>query len=419
MTNATNVRKNKSYFPEKTRLDWIWLIFVFLFSLNLYNNAMYLMIFTLIIGLVITFYKGSGFKFTIEFLLLLLFTFSYFLILYINSNAGLYSMVLYFFGPIGCFFVGYFIVKTEKKIIVNTIFAILIGNFFHGLLNMINYLNSFGVSSSQRSVPDIWSGIYTAATLEGSHFTLLASLLFFTFTLFTKKSSFIWIIMLLAGIFFSIFTSFILGNRTLIIITIVIFLLNSILYILLKRNSLKQILSAYLYIAFFIIMIAFIYSIDFLGIKDFILTSQLFNRIEDSSINEDPRLVVYGRAITQMFDFPFGGYQMDLGLRFAHNLWIDVLYATGLIPFFFLFLFTVKTIYNGFYILINPYVEVLFKILFFSVNLGYLLNFMVEPILEGATYMFLSFCLINGMISKYMYTLRFQKKLVGKDKRDI
>lgn len=121
------------------------------------------------------------------------------------------------------------------------------------------------------------------------------------------------------------------------------------------------------------------------------------------SLREDPRILVYSRALSQMFDFPFGGYRMNLGLAYAHNLWIDVLYAAGLIPFLFLLTYTLKSIINLISILnIDSMNNKDFKIFIFSIFVGYLLNFMVEPILEGVPYMFLSFCLFNGMIRKYL-----------------
>ncbi|WMX54275.1 hypothetical protein [Peribacillus sp. R9-11] len=387
---------------DKVKLDWIWLLLVFLFSLNLYNNAFYILIVTLLVGAGITYYKGSRFKVTVEFILLILFSFSYFLILHINSILGFFEMALYLFCPIGCFFIGYFIVQSKKKLIVNTIFAIAVGNFLYGTLNMFNYFNAYGFTSTERNVPDIWTGIYMAATLQGAHFTLLTSLLFFGIAI-TKNNNMAKVIILLAGIIFSIFSSLILGNRTLIITTIAIFLVNTLLYFVLTKNNIKQLIRMYMYIGFFILIMTLIYNMNLFGVKDFIFSSQFANRIEETSINEDPRLAVYGNALNQMFDYPFGGYQMDLGLEYAHNLWIDVLYASGLIPFFFLLLYTIKTLYNLYFILRNQHIELLFKILILSIYLGYLLNFMVEPILEGTPYMFFSFCIINGMISKYKF----------------
>ena len=120
------------------------------------------------------------------------------------------------------------------------------------------------------------------------------------------------------------------------------------------------------------------------------------------SLKEDPRKMVYQRALSQMFDYPFGGYKMSLGLKYAHNLWIDVLYATGLIPFFFLVLYTIKSIQNIISIINNKTVDLQFKIVIFSIFSGCFLNFMVEPILEGVPFMFILFCLFNGMTRKYL-----------------
>ena len=87
---------------------------------------------------------------------------------------------------------------------------------------------------------------------------------------------------------------------------------------------------------------------------------------------------------------------------YVHNLWLDVLYATGLIPFFFLIIYTFKSITNLIRLIIQKNTDVELKIFIFSIYTGFFLNFMVEPILEGVPYMFLSFCIINGMIRKQL-----------------
>lgn len=394
----TNTEVIKKASIEKVELDWLWLIFIFLFSLNLFNKGNFLLIAVLFVGLIVIEYKKSRFKFTVDFFLLFMFSMTYYLILINYKALGIGAILIYYIGPISLFFIGYFIIKQDNKFIAKSILAIVLGNFIHGFLNMLAYFNIFGFTSLQRNVPDVWTGIITSATLQGTYFTLIVSLLFFVLFLYKNK---IISAILLCAIIFSLFSSFILGNRTLIIITILVFAINAFLSMYINKNNIKKSLMLLSFLVIFLFLIWILYSFNIFGIKDFIISSQFHNRMEQDSITEDSRFLAYSRAVSQMFDYPFGGYQMNLGLKYAHNLWLDVLYATGLIPYFILILYTIKALANLISILQSNQVDQTFKILVASVYLGYILNFMVEPILEGVPYMFLSFCLLNGMIRKY------------------
>jgi hypothetical protein len=391
---------------DKVKLDWVWIFMIFLLAANLFAKEGYLLIGVIIIGLFICGYKGSRFKPTIDLLMISLFSLAYFTIYSIHKGPSLSLFFLYVIVPISCFFIGYFIVKFDKEIVTKTILAVATGMFFHGFLNMILYFKAFGTSSSIRSVPDVWTGVQMAATLQGTYFTLVVSLLFFSYIQWEEKNK-VFAIFLIMGAVFSISSSLILGNRTLILIMILVFVLNLLLYTFILKTSQIKVFKMWLLIGVSLLVLGGAYSMDLLGIKDFVLGSNFYSRVGTSGIGEDPRFVVQSSVISQMFDYPFGGYNINLGLNsYAHNLWLDVLVATGLIPFLLLIVYTLKVIMNLFMVIKNRHVDRQCKFMMFSITFGFLINFMVEPILDGIPYMFMLFCLLNGMIKKYLDVLR-------------
>ncbi|MDC3423477.1 hypothetical protein NC797_03020 [Aquibacillus sp. 3ASR75-11] len=394
---------------ERKNLDWLWLISVFLFSINLLEKGQYWLIGLFITALIIINHKVSKFKITIDLLLIFLFTVSYFIIFSLYRSAGMFTILVFLVGPIACFVLGYFIVKTDYNFIVKSMITISIGLFIHGFLNMLKYFQIYGFrpSISERIIPDIWTGVNIAATLQGTHYAIISSLLFYSIiVLKDRKHILVSSIIILATVLSAIF-SFISGTRTLLVIIVINFCFSFLIYGFQRRKNYKEFLKLLFAILSSFTVVYLIYISNTFGIKDFVLNSTWYLRSETNTLESDPRMLFWKTAISQMFQFPFGGYRM--GFSYAHNLWLDVLNATGLIPFFFLSIYTIKSFINLFTIIINEFVEIEFKIFIFSTFLGFVLQFMVEPILEGVPYMFLLFLLFNGMTKKYLDLCKSQK----------
>lgn len=387
---------------ERENLNWIWFLMIFLFSINFMNFANIFLLCLLISGLIIVGYKGSTFQVTWDFLLIILFSLIYFLFIYNYNSVGLGSILTYLIGPISIFSIGFFITTYNKVFIIKSLYIMVISNFIYGLLNMFVYLKTYGSNSVVRMIPDFWSGIEKTATLQGTYFTLSSSLLFIAILLMRDKSitKKIYSIILFMCFFSSIYFSFILGNRTLVITSLIIFILNVKTYLLLNIKDILLNLKIIFSVVFIGCLLYILFAVNYLGIKDFVINSNFYSRLNESSLVDDPRFDAFGKAINQMFIYPLGGYKMDLGLSYAHNLWFDVLFATGIIPFFILVLISIRNINNVLLIIFRSK-DTHFALLLLSLLLGYLLNFMVEPILEGAPYLFLSYCLFVGMITKY------------------
>lgn len=392
--------------------EWLWISIVFLLSLNFYDKASYLLICLILISLMVIFFENSTFKFTIDLFLIFLFTISYFIIRYNYQTAGMNSILVFLIGPIACFAIGYFIINKNNKVFEKTMLAAILGLFIHGFLNMIKYFQVYGFNSIEgtRAIPDIWTGISIAATLQGTYFSIISSLLFYSIFL-KRQRAFIISNILIVCIIFSLISSFILGNRTMIFILIISFIVNFLIFIFLNKMKIKELAKVGSLVAILFLIVFFVYINNVFGLKEFLLNSTWYQRTESSSIVEDSRFVFFQIAISQMFDFPFGGYKMSF--MYAHNLWLDVLHATGLIPFFFLLLYTLVSIQNLLGFIKISHISIDKKLFVVSIYLGFFLTFMVEPILEGVPFLFLIFILFNGMTKKYLDLNKHHIKPIG------
>ncbi|MFC4802572.1 hypothetical protein ACFPA1_25000 [Neobacillus sp. GCM10023253] len=407
----------KQLVTEKKGLDWFWLVIVFLFSINFYGKGHFLLLLLLLVGLIVINYKKSKFKITIDHLLIFLFSISYFIILFMHRSPGIGAMLIYLIGPIACYFIGYFIIKVDSKFIVKTMLSITLGLFLNGLLNMINYFQIYGFNPNQtglRVVPNIWSGGVLTDTLQGTYFALVSSILFYSFILLKKGKHILIPIILIGCTIFSIISSFILGNRTLIAVVMVSFVVSFLVYSYLERKSKKEFFKVLLFVSGLFSLVFIFYISNSFGLKEFVLNSTWYTRTETASMMDDARIRFYKIALSQMLDFPFGGYHMSF--TYAHNLWFDVLNATGLIPFFFLLLYTLNSIKGLVNIIIYKSIDMQFKMFTLGIYLGFFLVFMVEPILEGVPYMFLLFILFNGMTNKYIEVYKSMRKSKGEKK---
>ena len=57
----------------KINVEWLWYSIVFLFALNFYNKASYLLICLILISLVVIFLENCKFKITLDLILIFLF----------------------------------------------------------------------------------------------------------------------------------------------------------------------------------------------------------------------------------------------------------------------------------------------------------------------------------------------------------
>lgn len=121
------------------------------------------------------------------------------------------------------------------------------------------------------------------------------------------------------------------------------------------------------------------------------------NNVFDNEGGES-RMDLSIKTLKELQNNPFGGMRSS---RYAHNLWIDVARVSGWLPAFILILVTWRWIKITVKVFKLPSVDEYYRLFVVLVSICLLLYFNTEPILEGASMLFTFSCLFYGMISNY------------------
>jgi hypothetical protein len=243
---------------------------------------------------------------------------------------------------------------------------------------------------------DIWSSNVVSATAINAFLAFGMSLGAVVFMKFNKdktnrKIKIISFVCFVA----SVYSVVQLGNRTGFVIIITCLLVSYIYGGGLTKSKLRNIFLA----PILIIASYLFYKMNLFGIKDAWSSTYLSNRFESSELSDDPRIMAWKSAFQGLFEFPLGGKQTQMLLGSPHNMWLDVGYEAGLIPFILLVIFTIISTVSlrKFNKLNHPKI---LKILVLCLFTSFYLTFFVEPVLIGLNGYFTIFCFMLGAIQR-------------------
>lgn len=322
-----------------------------------------------------------------SFIFLVLFSLSYVIIGERTLKSFFYFAILL----IMAYIIGWTAVRMSEKAeedIINYIIAIMIGFCIYVTLNfMINGGNN------RYTLIDFWSGDIRVATGSGMLNTLIMSSLFYIIKLEKR----LWLKLLLAALaVISIMYMFLLGSRTQFIIALICLFVCMLLHSI-EINSISGFVKNIVIIIVLALMVFIIYYFNLFGLKDFVLSSNLLNRMNDahSIANADEfRFDSFFMGISDLFMYPFGGRRSQM---YRHNMWLDVGRVAGIFPSIFLVAYTIITAMSAYKLFINKSLKTKSRYLILSVYIGVNINCFFEPVIEGFANFFFTFCIINGM----------------------
>ena len=295
------------------------------------------------------------------------------------------------------YYIGIMIVeisKTPEKTIIKYTYSIAIGFFIHAMANYI-----INIGTQERNTIDIWTKVARSATLQATMLTMLMGSSFFSF--FILKNKFHRLIITIC-IILSLLYNLVLGTRTLIIVSVVSFILSEITFIVFYIKKGDIVLKNAKILVKAIIIILVIYSSNFMGIREKIEDTKLLRRINKPYSTQEAdsnRVETMILAFNNILDYPMGGNTEKVGdLKYIHNMWLDVANQAGIIPFTLLILFTIISLFNLIKILKSQEFSAEFKIFLVGIYSAVLLNMAVEPIIQGEPLFFIMFCNIVGMV---------------------
>lgn len=381
------------------------LIFLFLFFFQFMGS--HKMIFfatsTLLGGLICLGYawKQKKLRVAVPEIILVLSFFSYTLI----SKMSISFMILFMSLPPLFLLIGKYLSKdivSEKNsgsYIFRYIMLFVSAYTLHGLLNCLIYFRD-GFCNGGREWSDVWGEVLPAT--QHSLYTLpVLSLMFLAF-LCWKKYKALCTGAICIGIFF-LFQAAHSSSRTQIMIWILIVFWEALLFILLNRKDkvvMGIIKRCAVILAAACVILAVFFIVNYNSLQNLELV-QTFQR--GGGILHNVRFQAQIRVLQQLFVYPFGNTEMDLGgLYYAHNVWLDMAKATGVIPFFLLLIYTVISLVDMVKFLLDTSVAPGLKYMSSGLYFALLLYYMVEPALDANIAYLIPWFYLHGIVNGYL-----------------
>lgn len=380
---------------------------LFLFALDFQNNSGYIILALLYFVLLRWLFSKKSIELTNQFIILSIFGLSYLLMYTFHFSVSFQAIVYYLIGPVGGYFIGKSIIKNaeseklDKQLLI-CLFIIILGLFIHGSLNMFIKIST-GVTIPSEYLVDVWRDYPIARTLQGLFLLPISGAFFAAIFVRDKIVSKSMRVLLLLGCLFSLWSTIMLANRTLIIIFIIVLLISSLIYIHEKKRSRYKFI---LKLVIFAGVLASIYILDIFNIRTAIYESPLMNRLAytNSGMLDTGRYERYYNFFKNFLFYPLGGREMPIYLgepRYVHNVWLDIYLDVGIIPFTLFAGYTVSVL-RKFFMFFKICSSQFLKYITLGTYASFLLVFSAEPILSANPYYIIMFLMINGMVEKYV-----------------
>lgn len=324
-----------------------------------------------------------------DFWILFLFGISYAVLGY---RASIQSILYYVLIPLLSYLAGWVVmeVSTEKTAapIVRMVMAAMLGCCVHAALNYVS-----NIGKERWMLTDFFTGALRAATGSGSINTIAFSLVFY-FMQMEKRPGMKALGWGCVGV--SALYAVLLGTRTQFVILVLCFLGGAGLYFFSHRNGRDK---AVLLLRICMIGAAacLVYSLNLFGVQDDLRASNLNARFVNAaatSKTDTQRLESIAKGLVSLLENPLGGLNASV---YFHNMWLDAGRVGGIIPALLLLLFTVShgAAVRSFFLSDAEEPE---KYLVVLLTCGLMLNFFVEPVLEGLYDSFYFFLILHGML---------------------
>ncbi len=300
-----------------------------------------------------------------------------------------------FICPLALFYLGSNVPAKRFDVFRKYAYALAFGSFVHGAANM--YINrGIDVLALQgRSYNDIFSNPINA-TLQNLYYLMTSAMLFYCVKYEKKRYLYYTgIICALVCIWDSIHNA----SRTMIVVTMGIFLMAALADAMKRKRAAKVIMKWAICLFAGVVAAGFLFLNNVVGIRDAFMSSSLGQRFASggsADAMETGRWEFAMDIFSLLPSYPMGNIPYS---DYAHNLWLDVALEVGIIPFILYVAFTLSAVL----MLIRVYIlnrtslqEISFMV---SVMAAMLLSFFTEPIMQGIPLLFAFFCFYAGRIA--------------------
>ncbi len=303
----------------------------------------------------------------------------------------IYPLLLYIFG-----FVIVTRINNEKQIIYY-LYTVILSFALFGILSVFYTIHIYGIEGgglhSRLGIVPWAENIELSGTVIGIYLCLgvaLSGLIFIRTNIYLKALN---ILIFLP----SLYSSIVLANRTGLIIAVSSVIIIS--FTKMSTNSIKNNIKIAFSFIVQVFLLVFLFNKNVFNVKLMWLQSDAFMRFTaNKGLYNDPRIIAWIEAVRGLLTNPSGGKQAELSLEYAHNLWLDVGWTTGLSPFILLVFFTLMALKDYTKLLRSDDLPLYLKYMITVMLCGFLLTFMVEPIMEANMLFFCAFCFLSGIL---------------------
>lgn len=315
-----------------------------------------------------------------------------------------------------CYVMGCGLFESEKKephqllkSFYTTCICVVSGSFVHYLLNWLSNLSNLGT----RNTIDFWTKTVIAATgqapLACLSLALAIACLFSNVSKKIKLACFAVLIVILAY-------NLVLSGRTLFIVTIIVFIV-AFLHSLGNKKTKK--LRYVVTVIAVILVILTIFNLNLFGVRSYVESSQFYERFfgDEASmeLDEDGRMENKMQYIENASKYPFGGSNMHEQFGYAHDIFLDTYDEAGIFAFLAVVLYIIATFRRMVKCIKRKDLPFEFRQIVLCVYAVLYVQFMIEPILQGIPWLFASFCVIDGSLSRLLVEIDGKNNLEGTD----
>lgn len=375
-----------------------WLILMFLFACNVMSAGGYLLL------ILMAAYLGlhlREFSFRATEIFLFIFGAEYFLIyiLWFN-NASFGDLCNNLVAPWLVYWIGRNMALRSKQddLPLKVGSVLTLGFFTYGLLSMAYSMYFSPPGAGARVMYKFWDHTELSVTGGGFLFSLAigASIGHLT-TKNPLRDRLFWIAVLGGCLYFA----FTWAHRTSVYIIAILIAYNYAAF-LLRMNASPVRKIALLFGTVLLVSAAVIcLALDVGGCRSWLQGQWLYQRLTDAeAANSGSRFTIWDNFFDQWLLYPMGGRQFRIYASYVHNMWLDVYYMCGVLPFIALVAATVMIAWNVFHyrkIQTEPQ-GIRSAHILTNCYLAIFLTFMLEPVISSNPYIFLAVLLISGCI---------------------
>ena len=279
------------------------------------------------------------------------------------------------------------------------IYCLVFGHAVHGVLNSYLYFAGYRWEGTR-----YWMDVWQREIIPGTQLTLyyipVFAVLFPALIYFTKKKSRN-IMVILLSLFF-VYASLATRTRTTLLVLALVFFIQGVIFVLLEKEKVMKNVTPKKLGLFFGGIIVLIAVLVF-ALKDLEIIRIFINNLsKGGGILNNIRFVVQRQALSQIFDYPWGGSQMVLDLKLTHNVWLDLANEAGINPFFAFAGYTLWTLYELIRFVMKKEIATEVKLMMVGIYVAFFLYYTVESAIRATVHFMTPWMLVNGLVHGYV-----------------